>query len=89
MRVDEGLEQAHAQCMSTMQIRGVPESVSRTLKGRAAGAGMSLSEYLLAEVTKLAARPTLAELTERLERRQIRDVPSAADVLRNERPGSA
>ncbi|KGN33693.1 hypothetical protein N802_07705 [Knoellia sinensis KCTC 19936] len=75
--------------MSTMQIRGVPESVSRTLKGRAAAAGMSLSEYLLAEVTKIAERPSLAELTDRLERRPVRALPAVADVLRHERRDDA
>ena len=72
-----------------MHIRGVPENVSRTLKARAAESGMSLSEYLLAKVTRIADRPTLAELTDRLERRQLRTLPGAADVLRSERPDGA
>lgn len=36
------------------------------LKARAAMAGMSLSDYLLAEIREIAERPTLAELRERL-----------------------
>lgn len=71
--------------MSTMQIRGVPEDVSRTLKARAAAAGMSLSEYLLAEVTRIAERPTLSELTERIERRPVCPLPPVAEALRAER----
>jgi len=33
-------------------------------------AGMSLSDYLLAEIEDLAQRPTLAELRERLHKRK-------------------
>jgi hypothetical protein len=33
-------------------------------------AGMSLSDYLLAEIKEIAERPTLAELRERLHRRK-------------------
>ena len=33
-------------------------------------AGMSLSDYLLAEIEDLARRPTLAELRERLRKRK-------------------
>jgi plasmid stability protein len=37
-----------------IQIRNVPEELHRTLKARAALAGMSLSDYLLHECRKLA-----------------------------------
>ena len=33
-------------------------------------AGMSLSDYLLAEMKEIAARPTLAELRDRLHKRK-------------------
>jgi plasmid stability protein len=53
--------------MSKMiQIRNVPDSLHRKLKARAAMEGKSLSDYLIAEITRLAERPTLAELRERL-----------------------
>jgi antitoxin FitA len=56
--------------MSTMiQIRNVPDSLHRRLKARAALAGMSLSDYLLAEIRHVAERPTLEELRARVERR--------------------
>jgi plasmid stability protein len=56
--------------MSRMiQLRNVPDSLHRTLKARAALAGMSLSDYLLAEIRCLADRPTIGELRERLRRR--------------------
>ena len=57
--------------MSKMiQLRNVPDALHRTLKARAAMAGMSLSDYLLAEIREIAERPTLAELRERLHRRK-------------------
>ncbi len=39
-------------------------------------AGMSLSDYLLAEIREIAERPTLTELRERLHRRK----PFAAEL---------
>ena len=48
--------------MSTMiQIRHVPAHVHRRLKSKAALEGLSLSEFLLREVSSLAERPSLAE----------------------------
>ena len=58
----------------------------RTLKARAAMAGMSLSDFLLAEIRGLAERPTVAELRERLHRRsRFVTGMSAADAVRRER----
>jgi len=63
--------------MSKMiQLRNVPDALHRRLKARAAMAGMSLSDYLLAEVKEVAERPTLAELRERLHQRK----PVAAEL---------
>lgn len=57
--------------MSKMiQLRNVPDALHRTLKARAATAGMSLSDYLLAEIREIAERPTLAELRARLHKRE-------------------
>ena len=57
--------------MSKMiQLRNVPDALHRSLKARAALAGMSLSEYLLAEIREIAERPTLAELRDRLHKRK-------------------
>src|SRR5215207_2420933 len=52
-----------------IQIRNVPDLLHRRLKSRAALAGMSLSEYLLAEIREVAERPTIEELRHRLEGR--------------------
>jgi len=59
-----------------IQLRNVPEALHRTLKARAAMAGMSLSDYLLTEIKEVAERPTLAELRERLHARK----PVAAEL---------
>jgi len=59
-----------------IQLRNVPDALHRSLKARAALAGMSLSDYLLGEIKEIAARPTLAELRERLHQRK----PVAAEL---------
>jgi len=75
--------------MSKMiQLRNVPDALHRTLKARAATAGMSLSDYLLVEIKEIAERPTLAEIRERLHKRK----PVAAEIdtaclVRTERDG--
>ena len=73
--------------MSRMiQLRNVPDALHRTLKARAAMAGMSLSDYLLAEIRHVAERPTLDELRERLRRRVPVTLPlPAARAVRAER----
>lgn len=73
--------------MSRMiQLRNVPDALHRALKARAALAGMSLSDYLLAEIRRVAERPTLDELRERLHRRERVTRPvSAARAVRAER----
>ena len=73
--------------MSAMiQIRNVPEALHRTLKSRAALAGMSLSDYLLDEIRRIAERPTLDELRARLRgRTQAALSVSPADAVRAER----
>ena len=51
-----------------IQIRHVPEDVHRRLKEQAAQAGMSLSDYLLQEVTALSTQLTWDELFEEIDR---------------------
>jgi len=73
--------------MSKMiQIRHVPDDLHRKLKARAALSGMSLTDYLLAEIRHVAERPTAAEIFERLRSRStvIPDIP-VADMVREER----
>ncbi len=63
-----------------IQVRNVPEALHRGLKARAATVGMTLSDYLLAELQEIANRPTLAEFRERLQKRK--PVPAALDTAR-------
>lgn len=60
---------SHAHSMKMIQIRNVPAEVHRTLKARAAQAGLTLSDYLLSELEDLARRPTQEEMRARLEQR--------------------
>ena len=77
----------HAYRMSKMvQIRNVPEALHRTLKVRAAYSGQTLSDYLLAELERLAARPTRDEMLTRLHgRTRVRLKTPGAVVIREER----
>ena len=72
--------------MAMIQIRNVPDDLHRELKVRAARAGMSLSDYLLDEVRRVADRPTVEEMRARLASRTPVDLGmSAADAVRFER----
>ena len=78
---------AHASNMLRMiQIRNVPDALHRKLKARAANAGQTLSDYLLAELERVAARPTRAEMLARLHsRKRVTLKTPAAVVIREER----
>jgi len=73
--------------MSRMvQIRNVPDALHRKLKGRAADAGQTLSDYLMAELERMAARPTRDEMLRRLHSRRRATLKTAAStVIREER----
>ncbi len=69
-----------------VQIRNVPGALHRELKSRAALAGMSLSDYLLQEMRRIAERPTLDELRARLNGRSATTLSLApAEAVRAER----
>jgi antitoxin FitA len=78
---------AHASDMSKMvQIRNVPDALHRTLKARALDSGLTLSDYLLAELERLAARPTRQDMLGRLHgRKRVTLKTPAAVVIRQER----
>jgi antitoxin FitA len=77
--------------MPTIQIRDVPEDVHRTYRRRAAEAGMSLQEFLLAELVEGARVQTpaevVAEVQQQLERSagQGFSVTSSAEFVQAER----
>jgi plasmid stability protein len=69
-----------------VQIRNVPDVLHRTLKGRAAHAGQTLSDYLLAELERLAARPTRDQMLARIHsRKRVTLKTPAAVIIREER----
>ena len=69
-----------------IQIRNVPDPLHRELKARAAQAGQTLSDFLLGELRRLAARPTMDELARRIAARsEATPRPSAARAVRRER----
>ncbi len=69
-----------------VQVRNVPDELHRTLKARAAMAGMSLSEYLLRELRQVAERPSREELGRRLAQRSpVRLSESTVAALESER----
>lgn len=67
--------------MPLVQVRDVPETTVNALKARAAERGLTLTGYLRAELDRLAARPSNADVIERLARRNRRGGPSVADTV--------
>lgn len=55
--------------MPSIQVKDVPDEVHATLRKRAAAAGMSLQEYLLARLVEEATTPTIDEVLERASQR--------------------
>lgn len=73
-------------CMGHIQIRNVPDDLHRTLKARAAAKGMTLSDYLLAEVRELAETPTIEEIVARVRARSLPDLDGLpTEVVREAR----
>ena len=67
--------------MALIQVRDVSEATVRALKAQAAERGLTLTAYLRAQLDRLAARPTNAEIAERLARRNRRGGPTTADTV--------
>lgn len=55
--------------MKTIQVRNVPDDVHRSLRSRAAAAGVSLSDFALFELERVARRPPVVELLSRARTR--------------------
>jgi antitoxin FitA len=77
--------------MPSVQIKNVPSDVHRVLRRRAADAGQSLQEYLLAQLTKQARNETLDEVLDRVGNRAGGSVGLgfAAETLRADRKRAA
>jgi plasmid stability protein len=70
-----------------IQIRHVPEDVHRRLKERAKREGMSLSDYLLREVTLLSEQLSWEELFEEIDRDgpALTEDADTVELIRRER----
>jgi len=66
---------------TTLYVRDVPPEVAQVLKERAAAEGKSLSAYVVAELARVASRPTNAEIVARLRTRDRADGPSTTEIL--------
>jgi len=77
--------------MATIQIRNVPDTVHRAYQARAAAAGMSLQEFLLAEMIQSASLRSPADLVAEVAARQRAEgidgfsSVSSAEVMRQDR----
>jgi plasmid stability protein len=57
---------------TTMTIRHVPDDVRNELAARAARSGRSLQEFMLDEIIRLAAKPSVADLVADVRERKQR-----------------
>jgi hypothetical protein len=68
--------------VALVQVRDVSEATLNSLKAHAAQRGLTLTAYLRAELDRLAARPTNADIVERLARREREGDPTVAEIRR-------
>ena len=72
--------------MPDLQVRNVPAALHRALESKAALEGRSLSDFVLAALSRFAERPTPRELRARLRQREPVHVnPSPALLIRERR----
>ena len=76
--------------MPNVLVRDVPEEIHAALQRRAAQRGQSLQQYLAGELKRLAEKPSLEEVLDRIDRRRGGRVglAQAVDDLAAERPRS-
>ena len=55
--------------MANLLVRDLPDDVHAALQQRAKREGQSLQQYVTRELTKIAQRPSLGEVLDRIERR--------------------
>jgi plasmid stability protein len=72
--------------MKMIQIRNVPDDLHRALKVRAAREGTTLSELIMRELPRIAHRPSLEEILERIKSREpVAGLETTADLIREDR----
>lgn len=70
-----------------LQVRNVPDDVHAELRRRAQAAGVSLSDYVLHELERVAARPPIEEVLARSAARRLDlSVDEVVATIRAERP---
>ncbi len=70
-----------------LQVRNVPDDVHAELRRRAQAAGVSLSEYVLRELERVASRPPIEEVLARSASRRLDiSLADAVAIIRAERP---
>jgi len=67
--------------MKMIQVRNVPDELHRSLKERAAREGTTMSDLILAELPRLAHKPTADQLMARMRRRTPVGGAPAADLI--------
>jgi len=55
--------------VKTIQVHNVPKEMHRVLRARAADAGVSLSDFALGELERVAQRPLVSEVLRRAGQR--------------------
>jgi hypothetical protein len=68
-----------------IQVRNVPDDLHRALKARAAQEGSTLSDYILAELPRLADKPRPEQVIARIRSRTAVGGPPAAELIHSER----
>jgi len=68
-----------------IQVRNVPEELHRSLKERAAREGTTMSDLILAELPRLAHKPSPEQLLDRMRQRTPVGGKPAAELIAAER----
>ena len=78
----------HNESMPNVLVRDIPDAVHSALQQRAESRGQSLQQYLAIELKRLAERPSVEEVLDRIDRRRGGRVGLAQAVndLAEERP---
>jgi hypothetical protein len=71
--------------MKLIQVRNVPDDLHRALKERAAREGTTMSDLILAELPRLAHKPSGEQLLDRVRARSPVPGPPAAELIAAER----
>ncbi len=76
--------------MPNVLVRNLPDDIHSALQRRAVASGQSLQQYLVAELTRLAVRPTISEVMAQIGTLKGGHVGLSTAVadLRAERPAS-